>query len=36
LSYERLEDPKIREAADTGIYVGKLATATANKALENK
>ena len=30
------QDPKIREAADTGIYVGQLATATANKALENK
>jgi hypothetical protein len=30
------QDPKIKEAADTGIYVGQLATATANKALENK
>jgi hypothetical protein len=30
------QDPKINEAADTGIYVGQLATATANKALENK
>lgn len=32
----RSQDPKIKEAADTGIYVGLLATATANKALENK
>src|SRR5215204_363795 len=30
------QDPDIKEAADTGIYVGQLATATANKALENK
>jgi hypothetical protein len=30
------QDPKIRAAADTGIYVGRLATATSNKALENK
>jgi hypothetical protein len=30
------QDPKIKEAAETGIYVGHLATATANKALENK
>ena len=29
-------DPKINEALDTGIAVGKVATATANKALENK
>lgn len=29
-------DPKINEAIDTGIAVGKMATATANKALENK
>ena len=28
------QDSKIKEAADTGIYVGQLATATANKALE--
>ena len=28
--------PKINEALDTGIAVGKVATATANKALENK
>lgn len=30
------QDPKIKEAADTGIYVGLLAIATAKKALENK
>ena len=38
LSYvkARSHDPKINEALDTGIAVGKLATATANKALENK
>jgi hypothetical protein len=38
LAYVRAksQDPKIKEAADTGIYVGQLATATANKALENK
>jgi hypothetical protein len=30
------QDPKIREAADTAISVGRIATATANKALENK
>jgi hypothetical protein len=30
------QDPKIKEAAETGIYVGQIATATANKALENK
>ena len=30
------QDPKIKDAADKGIYVGQLATATANKALENK
>jgi hypothetical protein len=30
------QDPKIKEATDTGIYVGQIATATANKALENK
>jgi hypothetical protein len=29
-------DPKINEAINTGIAVGKIATATANKALENK
>jgi hypothetical protein len=29
-------DPKIDEAINTGIAVGKVATATANKALENK
>jgi hypothetical protein len=29
-------DPKITEAAETGIHVGRIATATANKALENK
>jgi peptidoglycan hydrolase CwlO-like protein len=29
-------DPKINEALDTGIAVGKVATAAANKALENK
>ena len=29
-------DPKINEALETGIAVGKVATATANKALENK
>jgi hypothetical protein len=29
-------DPKIEEAINTGIAVGKVATATANKALENK
>ena len=29
-------DPKIEEAINTGIVVGKVATATANKALENK
>jgi hypothetical protein len=29
-------DPKIDEAMNTGIAVGKIATATANKALENK
>jgi hypothetical protein len=29
------QDPKIKEAADTGIYVGQLATATANKGLKN-
>src|SRR6187200_3376608 len=29
-------DPKIDEAINTGISVGKMATATANKALENK
>src|SRR5918993_670248 len=30
------QDPKIKDAEETGIYVGRLATATANKALENK
>jgi len=30
------QDPKIKEAAETGIHVGRIATATANKALENK
>src|SRR5918994_1757693 len=30
------QDPKIKEAAETGIHVGQLAPATANKALENK
>ena len=30
------QDPKIKEAIDTGIHVGQIATATANKALENK
>src|SRR5262245_32294007 len=25
------QDPKIKEAAETGIYVGQMATATANK-----
>ena len=30
------QDPKINEAIDTGIHVGRIATATANKALENK
>lgn len=30
------QDPKIKEAMDTGIHVGQMATATANKALENK
>ena len=29
-------DPKIKEALDTGVAVGRIATATANKALENK
>ena len=29
-------DPKIDEAINTGIAVGKVATATANKAIENK
>jgi hypothetical protein len=29
-------DPKINEAIETGIHVGQIATATANKALENK
>jgi hypothetical protein len=28
------QDPKIKEAADTGTSVGQLATATANKALK--
>jgi hypothetical protein len=32
----RSHDPKINEALSTGIAVGKIATATANKALENK
>jgi flagellar basal body-associated protein FliL len=30
------QDPKINQAIDTGIHVGRIATATANKALENK
>ena len=30
------QDPKINEAIETGIHVGQMATATANKALENK
>jgi len=30
------QDPKINEAIETGIHVGRIATATANKALENK
>jgi hypothetical protein len=30
------QDPKINEAIETGIHVGQIATATANKALENK
>jgi hypothetical protein len=30
------QDPRIREAADTAMHVGRIATATANKALENK
>ena len=30
------QDPKINEAIETGIHVGHIATATANKALENK
>ena len=30
------QDPKIQEAADTAMHVGRIATATANKALENK
>ena len=29
-------DPKIDQAMNTGIAVGRIATATANKALENK
>jgi predicted transcriptional regulator len=32
----RSQDPKIDKALETGISVGKVATATANKALENK
>ena len=38
LSYvkARSHDPKIDNALDTAISVGKLTTATANKALENK
>lgn len=32
----RSHDPQIKEALDTGISVGQIATATANKALENK
>ena len=30
------QDPKINQAIETGIHVGRIATATANKALENK
>jgi hypothetical protein len=30
------QDPKITQAVETGIHVGRIATATANKALENK
>jgi hypothetical protein len=30
------QDPRIKDAADTAISVGRIATATANKALENK
>jgi len=30
------QDPKINDAIETGIHVGQMATATANKALENK
>ena len=30
------QDPKIKEAIDTGIYVGQMATTLSNKALENK
>jgi mannitol-specific phosphotransferase system IIBC component len=30
------QDPRIQEAADTAMHVGRIATATANKALENK
>src|ERR671921_1209050 len=30
------QDPKINQAIETGIHVGQIATATANKALENK
>lgn len=29
-------DPKIKEAIDTGIHVGQMATTLSNKALENK
>ena len=36
LTKAKSHDPKINEALDTGIAVGKVATATANKALENK
>lgn len=32
----RTQDPRIQDAADTAISVGQLATAMANKALENK
>lgn len=30
------QDPKIKEAIDTGIHVGQMATTLSNKALENK
>jgi hypothetical protein len=30
------QDPRIQEAAETGIRVGQIATATANKAVEDK
>ena len=32
----RSHDPQIKKALDTGVAVGRIATATAKKAVENK